>query len=195
MLVSAAIDPYRKSYGNSLSRAAMLGGRNWSERITASPRKTCVPGVQAWATAGATTTKAAASQTHVGTRRARRDGRARGTLHPKTLPLSPNRPAQVFQLRLNGIVDRLARAAGVVGHVSPQAANHRTELSPSRILGHRVHETGADCGAEKSRRHDLRVTVATKRADGAHGAGFLGPGLQHRVLGRCGRHPGRHQPG
>src|SRR3954469_21894400 len=52
MLVSAAIDPYRKSYGNARSRSPMLGGSSVIERMTASPRKTCVPGVHAQACEG-----------------------------------------------------------------------------------------------------------------------------------------------
>src|ERR1041385_4258000 len=128
MLVSAAIDPYRKSYGNSLNSAAMPGGRNCSDRMTASPRKTCVPGVHACATAGATTTRTAASQRLLGTRRARRPRRARrAMLHSKPLALSPDGTAEVLELRLDGVVDRLARGADVVGDVASQSADHGSE--------------------------------------------------------------------
>src|SRR5689334_15255254 len=99
MLVSAAIEPYKKSYGNSLNSAATLGGSSCSERITASPRNTCVPGVQACATAGAATMNTTANQTQVGTRPARRVRRADfGTSDSKALALPPNRPAQILEL-------------------------------------------------------------------------------------------------
>src|SRR6476646_5713594 len=115
MLVSAAIDPYKKSYGNSLSSAATVGGSSWSERMTASPRKTCVPGVQACATAGAITTSTTASQRQVGTRAAPPRRAGRRTSDPKALALSPNRAAQVLELRLDGFVDGVARAPRVLG--------------------------------------------------------------------------------
>src|SRR5215831_4402628 len=130
MLVSAAIEPYKKSYGNSLNNAATLGGSSCRERITASPRNTCVPGVQACATAGASTTNTTANQRQVGTRTGRpppgrRAGRRRSD--PKTFALPPNRPAQVLELGFDGLVDRLARAADVVGNVPAKLPHHRPQ--------------------------------------------------------------------
>src|SRR6476646_7565050 len=127
MLVSAAIDPYKKSYGNSLSSAATVGGSSWSERMTASPRKTCVPGVQACATAGAITTSTTASQRHGGTRAARPRRAGRRTSDPKAFALSPNRAAQILELGLHRVIDGLARAPGVLGDVTSEAAHHRPQ--------------------------------------------------------------------
>jgi hypothetical protein len=60
MLVSAAIDPYKKSYGNARKRSAIVAGSRLTDRMTASPKNTWVPGVHAYAVAGvrATTTTA-----------------------------------------------------------------------------------------------------------------------------------------
>src|SRR3954470_2439183 len=102
MLVSAAIDPYKKSYGNSVSRAAIVGGRTASERMTASPRKTCVPGVHACATAGATIRTRTATRAPAPMRRALH---ARLASDTKTLALPPNRSAEVLELRLDHVVD------------------------------------------------------------------------------------------
>lgn len=54
ILVSAAIDPYRKSDGNAASSSASCGGSSVRFRRTASPRKTCVPGVHAHKVFGVT---------------------------------------------------------------------------------------------------------------------------------------------
>ena len=70
MLVSAAIDPYRKSNGNSRSSAATAGGRTASDRMTASPRKTCVPGVHACAAPGVSAMAITTTSSHPATRRA-----------------------------------------------------------------------------------------------------------------------------
>src|SRR5215467_12079145 len=130
MLVSAAIEPYRKSYGNSLNRAATLGGSSCSERMTASPRKTCVPGVQACATPGATTTKTIANQTQVGTRNGWPDRRAGpGMSDPKAFALPANRAAQIFELGFDRVVDRFARAADVLGDIATGLTHHRPERS------------------------------------------------------------------
>src|SRR5262249_47555715 len=120
MLVSAAIDPYRKSCGNSRNSAAMPAGSSASECITASPRNTCVPGVHACATPGvsatatrATSTNAVAFHTH-----RRRDGRAAiRCLDPKTLSLAAYRALEIVQLGLDDVVDRVARPAEIVGDV------------------------------------------------------------------------------
>src|SRR3954464_4360897 len=106
MLVSAAIDPYRKSYGNAASSSAMLDGRSGSERITASPRKMCVPGVQAWATAGVSTnansTASARPPAEAGRDVARRIECA---LDPDPLALPTNGFAKIVQLFLDDIID------------------------------------------------------------------------------------------
>src|ERR1700722_414328 len=52
MLVSAAIDPYRKSYGNARNNSATATGSALADCMTASPRNTCVPGVHAKAADG-----------------------------------------------------------------------------------------------------------------------------------------------
>src|SRR6185436_1023464 len=115
MLVSAAIDPYRKSYGNSRNNSATTTGTSASERMTASPRKTCVPGVQACATAGAT---AMARTTNTAQRRTLREPRAFGTaLNTETLALAPHGAPEILELRLDDIVDRLAGATQVLAHV------------------------------------------------------------------------------
>src|SRR5690348_11426712 len=115
MLVSAAIEPYRKSYGNSLNSAATLGGRNWSERITASPRNTWVPGVHAWAAAGATARSTSASHSDRGTENRQRRRAAPRTLDPKALAPAADRPSQILELRRHGLVDRVAGRARVAG--------------------------------------------------------------------------------
>src|SRR5512143_4337371 len=114
MLVSAAIDPYKKSYGNSRSSSATAAGSNTSERMTASPRKTCVPGVQACARLGVIATAMIATMRHWTTRP--KAGVPRLASDAKALPLPPNRSAQILELRLHHVVDRLASAAHVVGH-------------------------------------------------------------------------------
>src|SRR5215212_8754036 len=55
MLVSAAIEPYRKFAGNAASSSAMFPGRSARFRSTASPRNTWVPGVHAHSGAGIST--------------------------------------------------------------------------------------------------------------------------------------------
>src|SRR5690349_4560194 len=106
MLVSAAIEPYKKSNGNSRNSSATASGRTASDRITASPRKTWVPGVQAWARAGET---AIIETINAAKRRTSRDDRARAgrLLDAKALPLPPNRASKVLQLGLHGVVDGL----------------------------------------------------------------------------------------
>ena len=112
MLVSAAMEPYKKSNGNSLSSAAIAGGSAASERITASPRKTCVPGVQAYATPGATMSVATAMSAQ---RRSRRlAGRRLVVSDPKPLSLPFDGAPQILQLGVHRIVDCLSRATDVV---------------------------------------------------------------------------------
>src|SRR5688572_6247646 len=68
MLVSAAMDPYRKFAGNAASNSAMLPGTRLRLRNTASPRNTCVPGVHAHSGAGVSTIASTSTIAH---RRAR----------------------------------------------------------------------------------------------------------------------------
>lgn len=59
-----------------------------------------------------------ASARHVETRRTPDRLRTPSPLlHAKPLPLAPDGPAQVLQLRLNELIDGIARAANVVGDV------------------------------------------------------------------------------
>src|SRR5512138_635659 len=112
MLVSAAIEPYKKSNGNSLSSAAIAGGNAASDRMTASPRNTCVPGVQACATPGATMSVARAMSAQ---RRSGRLGDRRLVVSdPKPLSLPFDGAPQILQLGLHRIVDCLARMADVI---------------------------------------------------------------------------------
>src|SRR4051812_31164099 len=112
MLVSAAIEPYRKSYGNARSSSATTPGSIGSDRRTASPRYTCVPGVHAYAARGSRTR----SRSTVTARPARRSaadrprhGIARLDAQPAALPA--NRLAQVAKLVLYEAVDPIARLA------------------------------------------------------------------------------------
>src|SRR5258705_282184 len=73
----------------------------------ASPRKTCVPGVHAHATLGTRTSNAAAAQS--GPPRTR-------SLQPKLVAPPPNRVAQILELVLDQVVDRVLRGVDVVAH-------------------------------------------------------------------------------
>src|SRR4051812_14902924 len=115
MLVSAAMEPYKKSYGNSVNNAATAGGSTASDRMTASPRNTCVPGVHACATAGARTSTSIATPAHAPTRRALHVVRL--ALDAKTLALPPNGTAKVLELRLDRVIDRRAGSAQVLRYV------------------------------------------------------------------------------
>src|SRR4051812_6012995 len=123
MLVSAAIEPYRKSYGNARSNSAIATGSRSSDRITASPRKTCVPGVHAYAADGSSTSAAAASSTMTARSRGRGNRCSRCSrcasrpLDPQPLPLSPQGTTEIAQLGLDHVIDRLLRLAEVVPHV------------------------------------------------------------------------------
>src|ERR1700694_2533028 len=124
MLVSAAIEPYRKSYGNAASSSEMLDGRSGSERITASPRKMCVPGVHACATAGVSISAsrtASASQPADTTRGVKR--RIAPALDPDALTLPANGLSKISQLVLHDIVDRVARGIDVLAHLLDNVVN------------------------------------------------------------------------
>src|SRR5688572_9769883 len=117
MLVSAAMDPYRKSYGNAARSSATLCGSNASERSTASPRNTWVPGVHANAGDGNTaiaTTAIAAAITR-GIAAVRTPVGPRVTLYAEPFALTTNGLPQIAQLRLDDVghcfprrVDRVA---------------------------------------------------------------------------------------
>jgi hypothetical protein len=91
-------------------------GRTASERITASPRKTCVPGVHAWARDGET---AIIRTINAAKRRTFRDACAETgrLLDAKALPLSPNRAPKILQFGLHGVIDCFAGPAQVFGQV------------------------------------------------------------------------------
>src|SRR4029078_11090813 len=89
------------------------------DRMTASPRKTCVPGVHACATAGATisasTANTAPRATQPNPNRVRRVTlRPAAGLQPKTFPLATDGAPEHFELRLDRVVDRLERTSDVV---------------------------------------------------------------------------------
>src|SRR4051812_16709087 len=74
-------------------------------RSTASPRRTCVPGVHAHAASGSSvsnTTAPTSARTAV--------------LEAELLALPPDRPAQVVELGLDEIIDGLARGLEIVAH-------------------------------------------------------------------------------
>src|SRR5207244_2774939 len=107
-----------------------LTGSRASALITASPRKTCVPGVQAWAAAGVSASATTASATSPAIAPARWSGDRRRS-DPKPLPLAPNRLPQILELGLDGVVDRVTRPFRVVRdlaanlfvrHPTPQVA-------------------------------------------------------------------------
>src|SRR3954453_4634912 len=119
-----------------------------SDRITASPRKMCVPGVQAYATDGNTTIAMAAAivrrATMLRRSRAARGGFRAGEMasDPETSTLAPHGATQIAQLRADRIIDRVARPAQVVldlclhrvdGNVIPELASALTR--PAAALG------------------------------------------------------------
>src|SRR4051812_40043037 len=114
MLVSAAIDPYKKSYGNPRKSSATATGSTASERITASPRNTCVPGVHACATVGETMSTTAAS---AAMRRTFRHSLFGFVLDPKSFPLTTNRTPKILELGFDCLVDGFTRPTKVFGNV------------------------------------------------------------------------------
>src|SRR5450759_4894446 len=127
MLVSAAIEPYRKSYGNADSSSAMLEGRSASERMTASPRKMCVPGVQACAMAGVSTSASSTASAIRPAETARGEARTiPSDLDPDALTLPPDCFSEIVQLVLHDVVDRVARGIDVITHL----LNHVVDGNP-----------------------------------------------------------------
>src|SRR5690242_12617825 len=105
MLVSAAIEPYRKSYGYASSSSAMWPGSMASERSTASPRNTCVPGVHACAVPG----RRAMSR--------RASALAPTALDAQPPPTPANRLAKILQLSRDRILDCALGGVEVVAHL------------------------------------------------------------------------------
>src|SRR6476660_7641193 len=101
----------------------MLEGRSVSERMTASPRKMCVPGVHACATAGVSTSASNTASAIAPAETAR--GEARITvvprLDPDPLALPANRFTEVVELVLDHVVDRIASGIDVI----PDLVYHR----------------------------------------------------------------------
>src|SRR5450759_5730888 len=137
MLVSAAIEPYRKSYGNADSSSAMLEGRSASERMTASPRKMCVPGVHACATAGVSTSASSTATATRAAETARGDARTiPSDLDPDALTLPPDCFSEIVQLVLDDVVDRVACGIDVVTHL----LDHVIDWNPVDQLLATVHD-------------------------------------------------------
>ena len=119
MLVSAAIEPYRKSCGNAARRAAIAGGRLASERSTASPRNMCVPGAHAYASDGNSAMARNATAHHTAIRRNRdAEGCAMAVpLDPHALSLAPDGLPKVRQFVSHRIVDGFARRSKIVSYL------------------------------------------------------------------------------
>src|SRR6478672_554548 len=156
MLVSAAMEPYRKSYGNAERSSATLEGSSESDRITASPRKMCVPGVQAWATDGVSMSSSRTADSTLAAETARDEARdIPRALNADALTLPAYCFAEIVELVLHHIVDGFARGIHVVAHLIDHvidrysvdelaAAIHR---GPETALGARTRPAGAFHGA------------------------------------------------
>src|SRR2546423_3139764 len=102
----------------------MLDGRSVSERMTASPRKMCVPGVQARATAGVSISASNTASATAPPDTAR--GEARITvprLNPDPLALPANRFPQIVELVFHDIVDRIAGGVDVLANLIHHRVN------------------------------------------------------------------------
>src|SRR6188508_744797 len=95
----------------------MLEGRSASERITASPRKMCVPGVQACATDGVSTSRRRTTSATLPADAARECARTRRLLNADALTLGAYSFAEIGQLVLYDIVDRFTRGVDVITHL------------------------------------------------------------------------------
>ncbi len=89
-----------------------------AERMTASPRKTCVPGVHAYAVAGVRATTATATSRISAARLATRSGRS--ILEMETRALFFESLAQCLELVIDGAVDGVARRVHVFGKPAAQ---------------------------------------------------------------------------
>src|SRR5882762_6866976 len=96
----------------------MPEGSRGRERMIASPRKICVPGVQACATAGmSTSARSTASATRPAVT-ARGDARVTpGDLNADALALTADRFPKIVELVLHDVVDRVARGVNVLAHL------------------------------------------------------------------------------
>src|SRR5512140_2944580 len=114
ILVSAAMLPYRKSYGKAEMSSDTELGRSESERMIASPRKMCVPGVHAYAAAGVTAIAMTAMPTTHSMKTAGCLTDSRFKLDTDPLPLTANGFAEIIHLRTYDVIDRFARAVDVL---------------------------------------------------------------------------------
>src|SRR5688500_12215062 len=115
MLVSAAIDPYRNSCGKARRSSPMLPGSIVAARKTASPRKTCVPGVHAHAVSGTRSSNPSLpATTNHGRRTLTNHVRRTGRSDPKLLALTTNRLPKTVELGVHELIDHLARGVEVV---------------------------------------------------------------------------------
>ena len=134
----------------------MLEGRRESERITASPRKMCVPGVQAWATDGVSITSSNAASNTVPTEAARDAARdIPRALDADALTLPAYCFPEIGQLFFHYVVDRVPRGVDVFA-----------DLFHHVVDGNAVDQLSAalDCGAKPSLRARRRPARAFCRA-------------------------------
>src|SRR5688572_3859406 len=134
MLVSAAIEPYRKSYGNAWRTSATAPGSCGSDRSTASPRYTCVPGVQAYAVSGSRTTSSRAATTRPARRIAGRPIQPDRRSDAQAPALAANRFAKVAKLVLNESIDAVARLADRLAHLALDALGRDLVDEPTAML-------------------------------------------------------------
>src|SRR5665647_104930 len=116
MLVSAAMLPERKSYGKAEISSDTELGRSDSDRMIASPRKMCVPGVHAYAAAGVTAIAMTATPTTHSMKTAGCLTDSRPNLDTDPLPLTANGLPEIVHLRAHDVVDRLTRAIDVLAY-------------------------------------------------------------------------------
>src|SRR6185436_2468240 len=96
----------------------MLDGSSERERITASPRKMCVPGVQAWATDGVSTSSSNTASRTLPTEAAREVARdIPGALNADALTLAADCFPKIGQLVFHYVVNRFARRIDVIAYL------------------------------------------------------------------------------
>ena len=106
----------------------MLAGSRGSDRSTASPRNTCVPGVHANAGAGskAMTTSAIATGAAIAIAWERQPVGPRLTLYAETLALTPDCLAQVAKLRFHHVGNCVARRVERVSELLADGPHRHT---------------------------------------------------------------------
>lgn len=105
----------------------MPDGRRGSERMIASPRKMCVPGVHAYASAGIRTSASNTASAIPPAGSARGEARViGGRLDPDSLALPPNGFPKIVELVLHDVVDRIA--CGV--HIVANLLDHFVDRNP-----------------------------------------------------------------